>query len=122
MQATYSFKRLEDPESVKFVEELFSSLFCNGQIVLTMFESISEIDMKQYLVKPMQRWSICKGKCWIIRNINDIWRFIKDKHFVCIHLNYSKEQLLEPSFNNEFISTPAQVLNALIQTIRRDIL
>jgi hypothetical protein len=53
--------------------------------------------MKNYLLKPHKRLQICKSNIWVIKcgGLNECWRFIKDKYFLCIHFLYDNEKLLK---------------------------
>ena len=59
--------------------------------------------MKNYLLKSDQRLKISSGKYWLIRKaegnsksvLDNLWKFIKDKYFLCIHLQYDEEYLLK---------------------------
>jgi len=89
-------------------------------LVITAFESFNEVEMKSYLLKPHKRASIAQGKFWIIRKneeaesiFDNLWMFVKDKFFLCIHLMYDVNTLVrgfEPSSDdnmeeqiNEFV-------------------
>lgn len=57
--------------------------------------------MKNYLLKPHKRLEIADGKFFLIRQSNqnesiltDLWRYVKDKCFLCIHLAYSPSKFL----------------------------
>ena len=70
----------------------------NTSLIVTAFESINEIDMKAYLLKPHKRPKISQGKYWLLNKadnaksvLDQLWMFIKDKFFVCIHMAYDKE-------------------------------
>ena len=72
-------------------------------LVVTAFESINEIQMKNYLLKSDQRLQISSGQYWLVRKaegssksvLDNLWKFIKDKYFLCIHLKYDEEHLLQ---------------------------
>lgn len=76
-------------------------------LVVTAFESINEITMKRYLLKPHKRLKLAEGKYWLVSRkegqsspLENLWRFIKDKYFVCIHFAYDPDCLIksfEPS-------------------------
>ena len=58
--------------------------------------------MKKYLLRPENRINISTGKYWLIRKaegldsiLDNLWRFIKDKYFLCIHLKYDANQLFQ---------------------------
>jgi hypothetical protein len=58
--------------------------------------------MKNYLLKPHKREQIAEGKFWLIQKSKDcksildsLWKFIKDKYFVCIHLIYDKDSFIK---------------------------
>ena len=75
--------------------------------MLTVFESSNEVDMKNYLLKPHKRISISKGKYWVVKCpanaseedkqtiFDDLWMFILDKHFICIHFSFSPDTLVQ---------------------------
>lgn len=53
--------------------------------------------MKNYLLKPHKRLQICKNKVWIVKGgIQQCWRFIKDKYFLCVHFMYDSKSLVSP--------------------------
>ena len=71
-------------------------------LLITTFESFNEVEMKNYLLKPHKRLQIANGKYWIIRKdrssksiLDHLWRFVRDKWFLCIHLVYDKDQLVK---------------------------
>jgi len=70
-------------------------------LVVTAFESANEVNMKNYLLKPHKRLKISCGNYWIIQQsksqesvLENLWKFIKDKYFVCLHLKYSENMLI----------------------------
>jgi len=73
------------------IEQLcLNSLFNpNSVLVVTAFDSVNEIEMKNYLLKPKKRLQICGGKVWLVKGgLLNAWQFIKDKHFFCAHFKY----------------------------------
>jgi len=73
----------------------------NQVLVVTAFETINEIQMKNYLLKQPERLNIAGGKYFLITKDSDqvtilenLWKFIKDKHFLCIHLKYHSDHLM----------------------------
>lgn len=46
--------------------------------------------MKNYILKPHKRMEISRGQVWLVRasGLEECWRLIKDKYFLCIHLIY----------------------------------
>ena len=79
----------------------------NQVLVVTAFESANENTMKNYLLKPHKRLKLAEGKYWIVSRqegqkspLENLWRFVKDKYFLCIHFVYDQDCLLksfEPS-------------------------
>lgn len=59
-QATDCVQPLDSAEGLSVVDELFMELFVRGDqpILITAFESVSELEMKNYLLKPEERWRI----------------------------------------------------------------
>ncbi len=95
-QGTDCVQALDTPEGKSVIDELFNELFVRGDhpILVTAFESGSELEMKNYLLKPEERWTIANKKCWLIFGIKDLWPFFKEKQFICIHLFQSKLQMI----------------------------
>lgn len=63
--------------------------------------------MKNYLLRPNKRLEIADGRFFVIkRSQNDetilqsLWKFVKDKYFLCIHLQYD-ENLFVKSFERK---------------------
>jgi hypothetical protein len=89
------------------VQNVLDALFFNEgddstMLLITTFESFNEVEMKNYLLKPNKRLQIANGKYWIIRKdgtsksiLDHLWRFVRDKWFLCIHLVYDKDQLVK---------------------------
>ena len=57
--------------------------------------------MKNYLLKKEERLKIADGKYFMISKQSDqstilenLWKFIKDKYFLCIHLKYNSDHLM----------------------------
>ena len=64
--------------------------------MVTCFESQREEEMKRYLLYPKQRAEIAKGRFWLVRNpLTELWRFVKDKYFLCVHFRFNSDSLLE---------------------------
>ena len=62
IQGSYTLPKLSDSEAESIyekVQNLLNGLFLEGStstsLVVTAFESVNEIDMKQYLLKPQKR-------------------------------------------------------------------
>ena len=102
-QATDCINPLDSPEGLSVVDELFMELFVRGDqpILVTAFESVSELEMKNYLLKPDDRWQIANEKFWIMLSIKELWTFFKEKQFICIHLFTDKTQMIRnPEFKD----------------------
>ena len=86
------------------IQSLIDYLFYkqdNQVLVVTAFETINEIQMKNYLLKQPERLKIAGGKYFLITKQSDqqsilenLWKFIKDKYFLCIHLKYDSDNLM----------------------------
>ena len=58
--------------------------------------------MKNYLLKPKERLDLADGKYFLVKQregsnesiLADLWSFVKDKFFLCIHLMYDPEKLI----------------------------
>ena len=70
-------------------------------LVVTAFESFNEVEMKSYLLKPHKRAKISQGKFWVVKKgqassvMDNLWMFVKDKYFVCIHLMYDEKRFVK---------------------------
>lgn len=92
------------------VERLLFSYNPNRILVVAAFESINEILMKKYLLKPSKRLQIANGKYFLVRQskqnesiLVDLWKYVKDKYFVCIHFLYDDQKFIktfEPKQNS----------------------
>ena len=58
--------------------------------------------MKNYLLKAHLRPKICGGRFWLITCndsnesiLDQLWRFIKDKHFLAVHFKYCDKELIK---------------------------
>lgn len=84
------------------IENLLLSGSESTMLVVTAFESFNEVEMKSYLLKPHKRSKIAQGNFWVIRKTSDtqsifdnLWMFVKDKYFLCIHLVYDPKSLVK---------------------------
>lgn len=61
----------------------------NQQLLVSSFESVHEVEMKQYLIgkKPI-------GDYYLVDSFADMGCFIKDKHFVAVHFHYDEAHLM----------------------------
>ena len=111
-QATDCVNPLDSPEGLSVVDELFMELFVRGEqpILITAFESASELEMKNYLLKPDERWQIANERFWIILSIKELWTFFKEKQFICIHLFTSQTQMVRNPEFKEFTREEARRL------------
>jgi hypothetical protein len=71
--------------------------------------------MKNYLLKPHKRLEIVKkngGDVWLVRanGLQDCWRFIKDKYFLCIHFIFDKDRMLR-TISQEDINDVSKILS-----------
>lgn len=98
IQGSYHLPKSEDPATDDLISQICcETLFSEGSYLLcSAFESANEVTMKKYLLKPHRRRELCKGNLWLVRanGLNECWRFIKDKYFLCVHLKYDEERLL----------------------------
>lgn len=95
-QGSHSVKKLDDEASTQYVSSLITNLLLNesSQLVVTMIESSEEKQMKDYLLYSEKRLQLSDNNVWILKDISELWRFIRDKYFVCIHLKYSEDSLI----------------------------
>lgn len=75
----------------KLINDLFFEGSDDKTFIISVFESVNEVSMKNYLLKNHKRFSICGGKYWIVSKdsknvLNDLWKFVNDKYFICLHL------------------------------------
>lgn len=50
--------------------------------------------MKSYLLESKKRWQIAKGNIWLVKGgFTNLWPFVRDKHFFCVHLKYDSDLL-----------------------------
>jgi len=68
--------------------------------------------MKKYLLKPHKRLDYCKNEIWLVKSegLNDCWRFIKDKYFLCIHFIYDKDRMLR-TIPQEDVEDPKKIID-----------
>ena len=89
----------------KKVNAIINEYFFKGSdcktLVVTAFETLNEIKMKNYILKPHKRPQICEGRYWLINKeedsfsiLNQLWRFIKDKYVLFIHFVYDCNSLI----------------------------
>ena len=63
--------------------------------MVTDFESGDEVKMKNYILYKEERVKITEGLFTIAADgLESCWPFIKDKHFLCIHLMFDREYLI----------------------------
>lgn len=83
--------------------------------------------MKNYLLKPHRRIQICNGNYWIVSKSNrstsildELWRFIKDKYFLTIHLKYDSNHLLSSfKFKKNQTNTEKSYKDQLKEQVRQ---
>jgi hypothetical protein len=92
-------------------------------LVVTAFESFNEVEMKAYLLKPHKRASIANGKFWVIRKTSDsqsiidnLWMFVKDKFFLCIHLMYDPKSLVKSFEPSSDINLEVQIADFVLKS------
>lgn len=91
IQGSYHLPRLDDQTIQEKIEAVCHDyLFSDHSYFLcTAFETGNEIAMKNYLLKPHRRQEISKGNYFLIKGgLDQCWKFIKDKNFLCIHFIY----------------------------------
>jgi hypothetical protein len=105
IQGSYTLPKNQDEALEELVQQSLDSLFFTGEnqtLVVTAFESVNEITMKKYLLKPHKRVQIADGKFWLVQYkqgqksiLDNLWQFVKDKYFVCIHLQYDTASFIK---------------------------
>ncbi len=70
-------------------------------LVVTILDAEDENLMREYLYYPERRFKLAKGKVWIVKSFDALREFIKDRTFICIHLDYDENLLIKkPQIGN----------------------
>jgi hypothetical protein len=100
-QGTYSIPLISEDSIIQKIYKLIEKELMNKPLLVTYFETHEEDEMKEYLLFKEKRLKIAKN-ILIIQSLDDIWKFSKDRHFLCIHLlldeiqgirNYTQKEL-----------------------------
>ena len=89
--------RLEDYEIC--IEQVFENVFKeqqNKHLLVTTLEADNEAQIREYLYFPERRLKIVKGNFYLVKSLDAIWQFFREKLFVCIHLVYDEKELIKP--------------------------
>lgn len=54
------------------------------------------------VVSNKYRWTLCKGKYFLCKSVNEIWPLFVEKYFLCIHLFFDSKELIRCPFMKEF--------------------
>ena len=83
----------------KLIEQIVDNIFKEQQgssLIITTLDDDNENQIRDYLLHPEKRLRLAQGKIYLLRSINDLRQFFKEKQFVCIHLIYDEKQLVRP--------------------------
>jgi len=85
-------------EYQRLIEQVFERVFKeeeNKYILVTTFEADDEGLLREYLYYPERRGKLVKGKVYLLKSLDALWCFIKDKQFVCVHMCYDENEFLK---------------------------
>jgi hypothetical protein len=94
-QGSTGYSALESHED--FISQTFDNIFSNCDkepLLVTLMEAEDENLMRDYLSAPEKRFELAEGKVWVVTDFEDIWHFIRDRVFICIHLIYDTKEFL----------------------------
>lgn len=116
-QGTYSINGVQEENILNYIENLITNELLNRPVIATLFESLEEDEMKEYLLYPEKRKQIAK-ELFVLNTLDEIWKYSKDKHFLCIHLkldntkgvrNYTNEEITIISKEDLMMSSDVQI-------------
>jgi hypothetical protein len=92
-QGTHSINQIseENLEILNYLENLINQELMNNPLIITTFESPDEDEMKEYLLCPEKRLKIAK-EIFIVESLDEIWKFSKDRLFLCVHLLFDPKK------------------------------
>lgn len=100
-QGSTGYATLESHEDL--ISHTFDNIFSNCDkepLLVTLMEAEDENLMREYLLCPEKRFALAEGKVWVVTDFEDVWHYMRDRVFVCIHLMYdSKEFLKKPQLS-----------------------
>lgn len=116
-QGTHSVNVSNDEAVLKFIENIIQTELMNKPLLVTIFESSDEEEMKEYLLFPNKRLGIAK-EVFVVESLDEIWKFAKDRHFLAINLIYDNDNgvrnYTENEINNFDIKSLLEISNVHI--------
>lgn len=99
IQGSYNYTEYEDGSQDRLSVQSIVHHFLNNQSVLvSQFETTTEVDVgaqdsgkvlyTEYLLDREER--VRKSNFWMVKGLGqNVWRFVKDKNFLCVHLKFN---------------------------------